>query len=306
MLPCPRRDSVACPGLHRPGGADADLRRVDSSHDRSFPSGRAAGLGEKCGQCSSYDRASRYDEKTGKYVNWAANGDGDGIIRTRGRPRGDGRDERPGLHLADLVGRGRQGPREDLPRRPAGARRRPAVHRLLRRQARSLRLPGALLQHGQDRLRRAEPVLSDPLSEIVQGGGGQGLGQLLPLHLRDLSRRNRAAHLQRRAGCTARADAAKPWNDFFADGLGTDPAGKRPGQETLAQSVRVAPGETARVARLDGPRAITALWAKIKFGNRADQMAGLRKLALRITWDGQAEAGGLVPAGRFLRHGARA
>lgn len=37
--------------------------------------------GEKTAQFSSYDRASRYDEKTGKYLNWDANGDNDGYIR---------------------------------------------------------------------------------------------------------------------------------------------------------------------------------------------------------------------------------
>src|SRR5664280_1676176 len=41
-------------------------------------------VGEKCQQWSSYDRGSKYDEKTGKYVGWAANGDGDGIIRKEG------------------------------------------------------------------------------------------------------------------------------------------------------------------------------------------------------------------------------
>ncbi len=40
--------------------------------------------GEKCGMWSSYDRASRYDEATGKYVNWDANGDGGGVIRSEG------------------------------------------------------------------------------------------------------------------------------------------------------------------------------------------------------------------------------
>ena len=37
--------------------------------------------GEKCGQWSSWDRASKYDEKTGKYINWGANADGNGIVR---------------------------------------------------------------------------------------------------------------------------------------------------------------------------------------------------------------------------------
>src|SRR5271157_3607227 len=40
--------------------------------------------GEQCAQWSSYDRRSRYDAATGKYVNWDANGDGDGIIRREG------------------------------------------------------------------------------------------------------------------------------------------------------------------------------------------------------------------------------
>lgn len=40
--------------------------------------------GETTAQCSSYDRASRYDEKTGKYAGWDANGDGNGIVRKEG------------------------------------------------------------------------------------------------------------------------------------------------------------------------------------------------------------------------------
>ena len=37
--------------------------------------------GEKCQQWSSYDRNSKIDETTGKYVAWSANNDGAGIIR---------------------------------------------------------------------------------------------------------------------------------------------------------------------------------------------------------------------------------
>src|SRR5438477_2913060 len=40
--------------------------------------------GEQCAQWSSYDRKSRYDAATGKYFNWDANGDGNGIIRKEG------------------------------------------------------------------------------------------------------------------------------------------------------------------------------------------------------------------------------
>ena len=40
--------------------------------------------GEQCMQWSSYDRASRYDAETGKYVAWEANNDGYDIIRAEG------------------------------------------------------------------------------------------------------------------------------------------------------------------------------------------------------------------------------
>src|ERR1043166_400761 len=40
--------------------------------------------GEQCAQWSSYDRKSRYEAASGKYVGWDANGDGDGIIRKEG------------------------------------------------------------------------------------------------------------------------------------------------------------------------------------------------------------------------------
>src|SRR5260370_34596384 len=39
---------------------------------------------DQCAQWSSYDRKSRYDAATDKYINWDANGDGDGIIRKEG------------------------------------------------------------------------------------------------------------------------------------------------------------------------------------------------------------------------------
>ncbi len=40
--------------------------------------------GERCAQWSSYDRRSRFDESSGRYVDWDANGDGDGYIRKEG------------------------------------------------------------------------------------------------------------------------------------------------------------------------------------------------------------------------------
>ena len=51
-------------------------RLTDLEHLATLPA-----PGEKTAQFSSYDRASRYDETSGKYVRWDANGDNDGVIR---------------------------------------------------------------------------------------------------------------------------------------------------------------------------------------------------------------------------------
>ena len=54
----------------------------------------------------------------------------------------------------------------------------------------------------------------------------------------------------------------KKANDFFRDHLGNDPAGQRQGQETVQRSVTLDPGQTASVAELTGPRAITGVRVK--------------------------------------------
>jgi hypothetical protein len=54
-------------------------RLTDLEHLATLPA-----PGEKCQQFSSYDRRSKYDELSGKYIDWAANGDGSGIIRKDG------------------------------------------------------------------------------------------------------------------------------------------------------------------------------------------------------------------------------
>ena len=58
---------------------DLVRRLTDLEHLATLPA-----PGETTRQWSSYDRASNYDEPTGRYVRWDANGDGGGIIRREG------------------------------------------------------------------------------------------------------------------------------------------------------------------------------------------------------------------------------
>ncbi|MHC4440419.1 MAG: DUF2961 domain-containing protein, partial [Planctomycetota bacterium] len=54
-------------------------RLTDLEHLATLPA-----AGEKCAQWSSYDRRSKYDSASGKYIDWSANGDGNGFIRKEG------------------------------------------------------------------------------------------------------------------------------------------------------------------------------------------------------------------------------
>jgi hypothetical protein len=270
-------------------GRLTDLARLATLPDR----------GETCAQWSSYDRASRYDEKTGKYVAWDANGDGNGVIRTEGdrvvmaEMKGPGCIWRiwsaaPGPGHVKIYLDGQPEPVIDMP----FAHYFDGKHAPLAYPALSYNL-AEVHSSGQNLF---VPIPYQKSCKVV-GDKGWGnyfhfsyatypAGTAIPTFSAPLAAQN--------------ADRLKAANDFLATGLGTDPAGRRHGQEMLSQRVALAPGETACVARLDGPRAITALWAQLKLGDRADQMAALRKLALRITWDGQPDAAVWCPLGDFF------
>ena len=257
--------------------------------------------GEKCAQASSYDRASKYDEKTGKYVNWDANNDGQGIIRTEGDK----------AVLAEINGPG------CIWRiwSAAAAQGRVAIY-LDGKETPAIDLPFGNYFTG-DTTPFNYPLLSYNLDK--QGCQGQDLYMPIPFQKSCKVVANPAwgnyyhftystfpkdtkvpTFSNALAAEKENVAALKKVNDFFTDKLGEDPAGKREGEETLAKKVTVEPGETAVIAKLDGPQAITALKAKLSFADRKDQMAGLRKLALRITWDGQDKPAVGCPLGDFF------
>jgi hypothetical protein len=274
--------------------ADLVHRMTDLSYLAVLPT-----VGERCAQWSSYDRASQYDEKTGKYVHWDANGDGRGVIRTEGDR----------IVMAEMNGPG-------------------CIWRIWSAAPGS----GHVKIYLDD---QKEPVLDLPFSAYFDGKHAPFAYPSLSYNLAEVhsSGQNLYLPIPYRKSCkivadkgwgnyfhfnyasypagttlptfsaalaAQYADPLKSVDSFFANQLGTDPAGKRPGQETLAQSVTVAPGQTARLAKIDGARAITALWVKTKFANRQDEMSGLRKMALRITWEGQSKPAVWCPLGDFF------
>jgi hypothetical protein len=257
--------------------------------------------GEKCAQESSYDRASRYEEASGRYFDWGANGDGEGIVRNEGNR----------VVMADIKGPGciwriwSAAPQQGRVSIYLDGQETPAVD-----------LPFANYFSG-DTVPFNYPMLSYNLAKV----GCQGQNLYIPIPFQKsckvVADKNWGAYYHftyttypkdtklptfSTALATEKDNAAalQKVNDFFKDRLGEDPAGKREGEETVKKSVTVEPGETAEVAKIDGPRAITAIKVKMSLVGRKDEMAALRKLALRIRWDGQDKPAVWCPLGDFF------
>jgi hypothetical protein len=291
LVPVARAEQPAPPTLTY---GDLIRRMTDVSRLAVLPE-----VGEKCAQRSSYDRASRYDAKTGKYVNWDANGDGSGIIRREGDR----------VVMAEMKGPG------CIWRIWSAAAEKGHVKIYLDDQEEpAVDLPFAAYFDGKHAPFKF-PALSYNLSTV--GSSGQNLylpipyqksckvvadkgwgnyfhfnyatyphGTVLPTFSSELVARN--------------AGELKAVDQFFAKQLGSDPAGKRAGEETVSQSVHVEPGQAERIADIKGPAAITCLRVKASFSDRSDEMAALRKLAIRITWDDQKKPAVCCPLGDFF------
>ncbi len=255
--------------------------------------------GEKCTQCSSYDRASKYDETTGKYQAWDANGDGGGIIRREGNKVVMAEMEGPGCIWRIWSADAKQG----HVRIYLDGQETPAVD-----------LPFAKYFSG-DTAPFAYPALSYNLNH--KGCSGQNLYFPIPFQKSckvvadegwgnyyhftfDTFPKGTKVPTFTPALAVDNAVALKQVNEYFEKRLGEDPAGHRPSEQTVSKNVQAAPGQTVQVCELAGPEAITAIRVKTQFKDRADQMAGLRKLTIRMTWDNQAKPAVWCPLGDFF------
>jgi hypothetical protein len=263
-------------------------RLTDLEHLATLPA-----PGEKCQQWSSYDRRSKYDQASGKYVGWFANGDGNGIIRKEGDTQVFAEMEGPGViwriwsalankgHVKIYLD-GAAEPAVDLP-----------FIGYFNRENEPFTHPA--LVHMTARGQNCYvPIPYQKSCKIVgQGDWGRYFhftyttypkGTILPTFKRKLSA----------AESKALDKAAKILTQGF------DPTGTRSGQRTSHDTVEVIPGQTAGVVKLKGPRAITALKVKMDLPESPDDRKILRELVLSIYWDGEKDPSVCVPLGDFF------
>lgn len=251
--------------------------------------------GEKCQQASSYDRTSRLDEKTGRYLHWDANHDGDGIIRREGDRELFAEVEGPGVlwriwSAAPASGRvalyldGATHPAIDLPFRDYFG---------------STEAPFNLKTLCHVVARGHNCYVPIPFQKSCRILADKGWGNYYHFTYTTYAKDTVLPTFRRRlapeeAVALARADK------FLASDCGVDPAGPRRGEATEERAVTVRPGTSAQVIELAGPRAITALRASLELPKPPEDFAVLRELCLRITWDDAPRPAVWCPLGDFF------
>ena len=253
--------------------------------------------GEKCVQWSSYDRASRYDEKTGKYVAWGANDDGPGIIRREGDVEVFAEMKGPGVIWriwSAMAGKGHvkiyldgaEEPAVDLP--------------FIKYFDRTTK-PFSYKSLCYMAARGQNCFVPIPFAKSCRIVGEKGWGRYFHFTYTIYPEGTDVPtfRLPLSADETKALAAA---DEFFRTGFGTDPAKKRQGEKTETRDVKAKAGGAATVIELKGPRAITALKVKIDgdFEDRDEEMAALRELVLQIAWDGEKAPSVWSPVGDFF------
>ncbi len=254
--------------------------------------------GETCRQWSSYDRHSRYDEVTGKYVAWDANGDGTGCIRKEGDKIVMAEMEGPGCIWRSWSAKAEDGhvkiyldgsetPAVDLPfRQYFSGDTAPFNYPMLSHDLNKLGCSGQNLYY---------PIPYQKSCKIV---ADPGWGRYYQFDYVTYPKGTKVPTFQTKLSAEDAA-ALKKVNDFLTKDLGKDPAGDRAGQASFREAV-LAPAGRSFSVELDGPRAITAFRAKMDCGSGEEARECLRKVVLKITWDDQSEPAVWCPVGDFF------
>ncbi|MCL4203110.1 MAG: DUF2961 domain-containing protein [Pirellulaceae bacterium] len=269
--------------------ADLVHRMVDLERLAHLPQ-----AGERGAMWSSYDRASQFDEPTGKYVKWHANGDGTGLIRREGQSEVIAEMDGPGVIWRIWSARPEQGHvRIEIDGQTA-------VDMPFAHYFDAAHPPFDYATLGYEASKGWNLYFPIPYQNSCRILAQPGWGRYYQITYATYPSDTKLPALSDATSPESVA-ALKRIDDIFARRLGTDPRESREGQETHRhKAVDIPAGTSWTVAKLDGPAAITALKIRMDFKDREDQMAALRRLALRITWDDSKRPAVWCPLGDFF------
>ncbi|MBI5386308.1 MAG: DUF2961 domain-containing protein [Verrucomicrobia bacterium] len=247
--------------------------------------------GETCAQWSSYDRKSRYDDATGKYVAWDANGDGGGVIRKDGDKFVFAEMEGPGCIWRMWSARPQDGrvqiyldgasePAVDLPFLGYFDKKHEPFTR------------SALVHETAKGWNNYTPIPYQKSCKIVAEKGWGAYfqfvyatypkGTQVPTFKRQLSAEENAA-----------LDEA---NKVLSAG---GPATARTNDTPFRRDFVLQPGQPVR-GNWKGPAAIRAMRCKVELPGLPKDREVLRELSLQIKWDGEEQPSVWAPLGDFF------
>jgi D-arabinan exo alpha-(1,3)/(1,5)-arabinofuranosidase (non-reducing end) len=255
--------------------------------------------GETCKQWASWERSSKYDADSGKYIDWAANGDGTGLIRKE-----DGREvmaemEGPGCIWRIWSARALDGhvkiyldgndePTVDLP-----------FKNYFTGDTAPFNFPAASYDLIDNGCRGQNLYLPIPYQKSCKIVADEGWGRYYQFVYTTFAKGTKVPTFS--GDLVAKnADALQEYNDQVAGRVDNKAEGLPTGPDIEHNSLRVAGGVTAKVVELTGPRTITSIRAKLPLGDRDDEMAALRELCLQVTFDGEKKPAVWCPLGDFF------
>lgn len=249
--------------------------------------------GERSGNCSSYDRASKYDADTDQYIDWGANADGSGLIRMEGENAVVAELEGPGViwriwsampkqgHLQFYID-GSETPTLDIPfadyfNNRSGMFAYPELVRELSR--------------GQNSY---IPISFQRSCKVVLC---EGWGMFYQITHTTFAPGTEVPSFTGAFDAETRAALSKANTNLAHRAILAEPAG-----ETLDETFTIPAGESVEVCNLPGAGAITSLWAQVHL-NGGDPTKVLRELEISIYWDGETQPGVWAPLGDFFGSG---
>jgi len=260
--------------------------------------------GEISAECTSRDRSSTYNQSTSQYTNWSANGDGVGFIRMNN----DG-----GKIIAEMTGTGciwriwggsESGSHVKIFLDGSVT---PVVDLAWSDYFNHSQSPfnyGTLvynvrrgLNNSAGGLNNYVPIPYNSSCKVVSytdlgsffqiGYSKFPLGTSLPDFSRNLS--------------IPEQNALSNVDNFFLTGLGTDPAGDRPGQVTDSTSYTLTGGQEVIPLDYSGQGAITGIRIRVNgLLSKSEQWSALRELAISIFWDNDIKPAVWAPLGDFF------
>jgi hypothetical protein len=271
--------------------ADLVKRLTDLEHLATLPE-----PGEKTAQWSSYDRASKYEERTGKYVRWDANGDGNGVIR-----REDGK-----RVLAEMQGPGclwriwSAAPKNGHVRIYLDEGSEPAVD-----------LPFTNYFSGT-----AEPFTRSALVHVVAQGcnnytpipyqkscrivADEGWGQYYHFVYTTFPKDTQVPTFKRELAPEENAALDEANRILSRCGPREFPEGHESSGMDHRKDDTLGTKSWEYQNRIKGPAAITCLRARFDSSNAPPNPDALRRLILQIRWDGESAASVWAPFGDFF------